>query len=388
MENLKLQVVILTSCFMAVATCTLAQNVVIEGNSVTITDGLITAIDGNIINKGNLHNDGEIRITGSWVNQGNYSDGENGEVIFNSEEDQVINHNEQNFEQFTITGGGNKILTESLTINGEINFEEGKLVVAEGSQLVFGPEATLNNASKDSYIIGEVYRQGQDELFFPIGTDNAYLPVTLINVKGTDPLVGFNIHEGQLDYELAKNLRSVSQNWYWEMIPNESYVGSNIVLPLLDETFLFSTDEATIVQATDGVSTYFDIGKSEVSGSPIDGSITSAGLALGRYYAVADFKGEEVLPPIRVINVLTPYADGKHDFMRIENIELYENNKVEVYTRAGELVFSMSNYNNQDRVFRGFSNNGSERALTTGNYYYSILLNKNDVFTGYVYLKQ
>ncbi len=364
-----------------------AQDVLIEGNLVTITNGLTTSINGNLTNKGNLNNSGELRISGSWMNLGNYS-GDNGEVVFASDVDQVINHNSQNFDHFILAGSGNKILMDDLTINGTLEFESGKLVVENGSKITLGPDVILEGTNENSYIIGEVHRQGTGELFFPIGDTAHYLPITLKNVTGDNPTIGIITHSTPSEIGVGGSLSEISNIRYWELITDESYTGSNIELPIVQETILSDEEEATVAQATSDASLFYEIGRKQVTGTITNGAIESAGLALGRYYAIGKSSTAEVLPPIRVINVVTPVQDGKHDFLRIENIELYENNVVEIYNRAGELVFRMKDYDNQERVFRGNGNVINNQELITGNYFYSINLGKNDVSTGYIFLKR
>ncbi|WP_224997012.1 gliding motility-associated C-terminal domain-containing protein, partial [Cesiribacter sp. SM1] len=63
---------------------------------------------------------------------------------------------------------------------------------------------------------------------------------------------------------------------------------------------------------------------------------------------------EAVLPH----NGVTANGDGVNDFMMIECIHLYPENKVRIYNRAGGLVFEMSGYDNNLRVFDGTGNRG------------------------------
>jgi len=79
-------------------------------------------------------------------------------------------------------------------------------------------------------------------------------------------------------------------------------------------------------------------------------------------------------PPIIVYNAVTPNADGKHDFLRIENIEAYPGNNIIIYTKLGDEVFQVQNYNNSDSEirFEGYSNVKDNKLLPEGTYYYVI----------------
>jgi gliding motility-associated-like protein len=69
---------------------------------------------------------------------------------------------------------------------------------------------------------------------------------------------------------------------------------------------------------------------------------------------------------LNISNVVTPNGDGKNDFWIIENIDLYPNNKVKVFDRAGKSVFQQDGYKN---TWSG-TYNGSP--LPEATYYYLI----------------
>ncbi|OQP54570.1 hypothetical protein A4H97_21615 [Niastella yeongjuensis] len=71
-------------------------------------------------------------------------------------------------------------------------------------------------------------------------------------------------------------------------------------------------------------------------------------------------------------NVLTPNGDGKNDKWVVKNIEQYPDNEVKIFDRAGRLVYSHRNYNNDwDGKVNG-------NPLAEGTYYYIIIFNKGE----------
>lgn len=65
-------------------------------------------------------------------------------------------------------------------------------------------------------------------------------------------------------------------------------------------------------------------------------------------------------------NILSPNNDGKNDKWIIKDIELYPDNKVTVYDRAGRVVYTKDGYNNEwDGSLKGAT-------LVEGTYYYII----------------
>ncbi|ARS39462.1 hypothetical protein CA265_07280 [Sphingobacteriaceae bacterium GW460-11-11-14-LB5] len=49
---------------------------------------------------------------------------------------------------------------------------------------------------------------------------------------------------------------------------------------------------------------------------------------------------------LNIMNVLTPNGDGKNDTWVVENIDMYPNNTVRVFDRAGKSIFEMKGYDN------------------------------------------
>ncbi|MDR6785348.1 gliding motility-associated-like protein [Pedobacter africanus] len=69
-------------------------------------------------------------------------------------------------------------------------------------------------------------------------------------------------------------------------------------------------------------------------------------------------------------NVLTPNGDGKNDFFVIQNIDMYPNNEVRIFDRAGRAIYSKKGYNNEwDGTING-------TPLHEETYYYIIELGK------------
>ncbi|RBL88862.1 Ig-like domain-containing protein [Chitinophaga flava] len=78
-------------------------------------------------------------------------------------------------------------------------------------------------------------------------------------------------------------------------------------------------------------------------------------------------------------NILTPNGDGINDNWVVKNIDMYPDNEVKVFDRAGRLVFQARNYNN---TWNGTVNG---QPLSEGTYYYIITVGQNiKTFKGYI----
>lgn len=96
---------------------------------------------------------------------------------------------------------------------------------------------------------------------------------------------------------------------------------------------------------------------------------------------VCDFSGActqqtidvTVAGEITAYNAVSPNGDDLNEILRFEFIDLIpdtRSNQVTIYNRWGSVVFQITDYNNDDRVFKGLDNGGRE--LPNGTYFYRI----------------
>ncbi|MFW0738644.1 gliding motility-associated C-terminal domain-containing protein, partial [Flavobacterium sp. T12S277] len=99
---------------------------------------------------------------------------------------------------------------------------------------------------------------------------------------------------------------------------------------------------------------------------------------------------------IKVFNAFSPNGDSKNERFYIQGLECYPSNTVEIYNRWGVLVFEMDNYNNEDRVFKGFSEGRTtikqSEGLPVGTYFYILKYRDNESNpheqSGYLYINK
>lgn len=365
MRSITTIILILSGCGSLVA-----QGFYNNGAVVSITAGTVLSVPDSIVNKGTLINNGEIIIQGAWINTGTYDAGA-GQITFDSDLDQVINHNAQSIERLVISGGGKKEFNADIFVQSSIKLEDGILVSKNGARIVMDAGVDISGGSDASHIQGPVERKGVGDWVFPIGNGSQYLPVVIPSVTNATAFGIVTLHElgnGQTlkgDYTLSK----VSSKRYWELVSGGDALNSTVItLPIVDEDDLATdTKNLTIASSNTATEAYTDLKVSNAQGSPSLGQITSTGHPTQKYYAVA---GLELDHTISVYNAVSAGSDGKNDFMTIENIEFYPDNTVAIFNRWGDRVFETSGYDNNQNVFRGISSNGNK--LPSGTYYYSI----------------
>jgi gliding motility-associated-like protein len=103
-------------------------------------------------------------------------------------------------------------------------------------------------------------------------------------------------------------------------------------------------------------------------------------------------------PPFKIYEALSPNGDELNDYWRIDGIEDFPNNHIQVFDRYGNLVYETRGYQNQDATggngasgnyWYGQANRGLiGGTLPEGTYFYAVDLgNGSAVISGYVVLK-
>ncbi|MBC7389772.1 MAG: gliding motility-associated C-terminal domain-containing protein [Opitutaceae bacterium] len=83
-----------------------------------------------------------------------------------------------------------------------------------------------------------------------------------------------------------------------------------------------------------------------------------------------------------IYNAVSPNGDGKNEVFEINGIDQFPNNKLQIFNRWGDKVYSANNYDNDHVVFDG-------KNLPTGTYYYILDKGNGDkLLNGYLILSR
>jgi gliding motility-associated-like protein len=92
---------------------------------------------------------------------------------------------------------------------------------------------------------------------------------------------------------------------------------------------------------------------------------------------------------IQVHQGVSPNGDGVNDFLMIDNISQYPDNKLSIMNRNGQMIYEAQGYDNSSKVFDGHSNKNGQMQLP-GTYFYSLDYTVSGVVkhkTGFIVLK-
>jgi len=139
----------------------------------------------------------------------------------------------------------------------------------------------------------------------------------------------------------------------------------------------------TVVTAQDGTTTKtYTLTVTRASGGA---NSYDPGISVG----VQNFEPQLSNGGIQVHQGLSPNGDGINDFLQIDNINQYPDNKLSIMNRNGQLVYQASGYDNSSKVFDGHSNKNGQMQLP-GTYFYQLDYTVNGIIkhkTGFLVLK-
>lgn len=364
------------------------QGFYIDNSIVSLTSQTIVVIPDSLVNKGTLINDGQLSISGAWVNLGTYDPGV-GQINFNSNLIQTINHNDQSFGRLTISGSGEKEFLANITITSELDLQSSLLKSVNGARIILRPDAVVNGGSDQSHIVGPVEQQGAGDLLFPVGNGVVYLPVQISGVIDTKVKATITLHELSENETLvgADDIIALSSHRYWEFGLTDGLLnGSTLTLPLRNEEALPGDDSQLIVaESITPLGKYQSLGQSLFTGTKSDGLVTSEVPPTTTFFTIGVLNDEV---SVTVYNGVSPNDDGLNDYFKLLNIKKFPNNTVTIFNRWGDKVFELSGYDDDTRVFKGENNLKGSQKLPSGTYFYSIKLgNGTPALTGYLELK-
>ncbi len=326
------------TCVNSYAQFTVGDDAIMAGGS-----GQILTIDSSLVNHGimDLHSDFTLYLT------------EEGVLI--TDDVLMIPNLTLNAIHFDVEG--------EILIEDTLDFQQGTLAPTSNGKITIMEEGVATSMN-GSHVNGLLYHTGNGYKFYPIGVNDKYAPVTLIdNVGDNDLVVGVEVRNEDLGLtELPDGVSEASHDWYWVMDVTGEYEGSKIVLPvLLEDSTLFSGSSTipTIVEADEFLMETTDLGSQYVYG---DETLESEENAKKKYVLLGFIP--EVNPLIH--NIITLGDDESNPYLIIDNIEVLGDNIVTLIDRWGNVVYEkkdFKNFNDEDQSY-----NGEFDDLPSGNY--------------------
>lgn len=127
-----------------------------------------------------------------------------------------------------VNNGSDVTLSTNKTVNDEFTFEQGKFITAScesttnsGNILHMADNSTISGFDSDKYVVGIVQKTGDDAFVFPVGSIDAYEPVSITAPSDASDKFGvcfMNQDPGPLGYdrdEIDDDLEKVAECHFW-----------------------------------------------------------------------------------------------------------------------------------------------------------------------------
>ena len=196
--------------------------------SLTIATGASVTITSNMT----------LNVWGDWTNNGTFT-ATSGTISFKKAGDQAIGGaNISIFNNVSIEGGGSKVISKDIEINGTATFTGGYITTANGSKLIFkaGSSVATGVANDASFAKVQVVKYGTSGFEFPVGGlingVNKYRPIAISGIADAvagdffsaqhvaeNPLISANFTYNGSYYvtEGANTLQSLPSSEYWNL---------------------------------------------------------------------------------------------------------------------------------------------------------------------------
>ncbi len=342
------------------------QNMQIVETPVVITEGTIMSVDEDFVNTGDVLNQGQLFVGGNWVNAGIYRSEGVALLEFNGAGDQMIS--DESVIDYLRMSGGNKTLMANLAVN-RLELDGSILTVEDEYSLEIPPSGSITRNPYD-YIIGRLVMTGEN--IYPLGTEDRYLPVSLVPLTDTPTPVGIKAVGTELQGPLPEAVAGLAP-FHWVMDESEDIFQ---VQPAFEDADFLSGSvlNAIVVQSESENGEIQSLFQGTIQGDLDSVTVSNAPafpLSLPYFSIGRKFLAED-RPPLKVYNLVSPNDDGINDFLYIENLDAYPGCTISIYDRWGTLVFSQTGYDNRENVFRGQNNQLNKKEVIQGTYYYVI----------------
>lgn len=339
--------------------------------TIALSNGAVIMVKGNLNNSGTFSNNGTLTVEGDWSNTGTYNE-QTGVVNLRSNVDQQVAHGDQAFYILNFEGTGEKFISEPISIVNTLTLTNNLASMRANGSILIRSTGTINGISSTAYINGLLFHEGTGQKFFPIGKNGNYLPVTLENVSGNNPVVGLEAFEPNSNTNLSDEVEEVSTLRYWELTaPSGTFDGSLITLPVQgDESIVDSADPNTllVVEADDINAPFRSLGQSTRDLSSDFRTLTSFANASGGLITIGIEPSETFFIP----NAFSPQAmDSEDQVIKVYgNAIADENFTFRVYNKWGSLIFESADRDTmQNQGWTGVDQSSGEE-LPSGAYTY------------------
>jgi gliding motility-associated-like protein len=388
-----------------------------NGDALTLSENSLIYIDAEFINsRGHILNNGTLEVKGNFTNSNPTS------VVFDQQSTGVVElfgNTPQEivgsriaFPSLSLLGTANKILKTDIDISGVLALGNKELDIKTHTVYITNPDTGAIVRGNDALAIGTgfistdysgalIRNTNLDSAYlFPLGSTKAnagltgvttlYRPLKIRPKDAFSNAISASLvnHDATNDnYDKTKkryDVKTVSDKYYYLLDQKAGTSSFNVTFyqnSAVDKTYTQLVNWGDYLQWEKAAPSTVASGAfgDDLNGSALNTSIkftTLKPIHNSAYTFSSDAGG---VNPFTFYNAFSPDGDNKNDTWIIHNIDLFPDNKLTIYNRWGDEVYSMKGYTN-DKAWDG-------GGLQSGTYYYVLtttIENQSRAFKGFI----
>lgn len=284
---------------------------------------------------------------------------------------------------------------ETVNVGGTATFT----VTASGDNLTYQWQkdgSDLDNETSSSLSLSDVIPSDAG-FYVCVVTSSCNTVVSQFAVLAIiDPNIGFSVTDSDqnqsiinaqsspIDFGMAQVGTTVTRSF---VIDNTGQTVININSVQVSEPNIFSISNPPTQVLLGGASSFEIIASSQGMGTFSATVLIDTDIGSFTFPIWIEFSDQPSGGALIVYNALAPNGNGKHDFLKIENIESFADNSVQIFNRWGDKVYEATGYDNQTTRFEGTGNVGAKGELVEGTYFY-VVKTENEELTGFLFLRR
>lgn len=249
---------------------TLAQAQFIKNTGVQIVNSTNLSVNGDWVNDAGtaVTNNGVITTSDSWTNNGTLNAASTGGFVLNFAIDKTFTPGGTNFGFLKKDGIGNASITGQFSIKDSLSIIGGVITPLTATDILTVSETGMVTSVPGSFLEGgNLVRKGTGNLFFPVGKGGKSLPITFLNVVGTNPSISVTVEAAPAGYTAGAGVDSLANFPYvWRSIKTNVVDTASYVELAYPNTLPFPAN-AIVVRKVTGQNKYEGMGKRSVTNS-------------------------------------------------------------------------------------------------------------------------
>lgn len=225
----------------------------ITNNGIDIVNTGVVYTNGDWVNSGAIKNDGSIITTDNFTNNGTLDPASTGGFVLKLAADKTFKPGGTTFGFLVKEGVGNASVSGQFSVKDSLSIQGGLITPVTATDIVTVAETGTVKSVPGSFLEGgNLVRKGTGDLFFPVGKNGVALPITFLNVSGTNPTISVTVADAPTGYTGGAGVNQLIDFPYvWKAVKT-NVADSSYVELAYPTSISAATDVVVVRKRTDG----------------------------------------------------------------------------------------------------------------------------------------